>query len=384
MLSSAKVAPAPTAKSKSTKHVSFADPVASVLGDAPVAECEKHSPVKDIQADLLMRSGPLPLFADPMLDEFLIAGFEGPMGAKPADSINSKTGIRPGQYAMTGESKLPSDGFDHTTTQPVSNPNSDLLQLEVRSMADTQIQLCDTCIPTVDINLDVHSTPLTQPVDTESSPRGFSMNFAPDAVMSIQLHPQLGTEPHIHSVPELGSESSQQNTQEQVPQTENIAQETTQTTMNQSQSAGQGTQSSDAPVLDPVDVFLQSISNPVDQPLLPEPQPADNVIPNDEEHIPPTDTQRKSTRLAKKAQTRVGKHTMEIAQELLTKKLGHLSQSTPSSSKINFESFSQHLDNPLNMTEMEAIQDLVEHGTKMEGKAGSTKLKGAARKMVAA
>jgi hypothetical protein len=36
------------------------------------------------------------------------------------------------------------------------------------------------------------------------------------------------------------------------------------------------------------------------------------------------------------------------------------------------------------MTEMEAIQDLVEHGTKMEGKAGSTKLKGAARKMVAA
>jgi hypothetical protein len=154
--------------------------------------------------------------------------------------------------------------------------------------------------------------------------------------------------------------------------------------MNQSQSAGQGTQSSDAPVLDPVDVFLQSISNPADQPLLPEPQPVDNVIPNDEEHIPPTDTQRKSTRLAKKAQTRVGKHTMEIAQELLTKKLGHLSQSTPSSSKINFESFSQHLDNPLNMTEMEAIQDLVEHGTKMEGKAGSTKLKGAARKMVAA
>lgn len=118
---------------------------------------------------------------------------------------------------------------------------------------------------------------------------------------------------------------------------------------------GEGIQSTNA-LLELIDVFLQAISKPMDQPLLPEPQPAVIVdIPNAENHIALVDIQRKSTRQAKKVQSRVRKDALQIAQDLLTKKLGDLSHSTPPSSKANFESFSQHLDHPLNKTKMEAL-----------------------------
>lgn len=45
----------------------------------------------------------------------------------------------------------------------------------------------------------------------------------------------------------------------------------------------------------------------------------------------------------------------------------------------NAETFSQHLDKPLNKTEMEALQDQVDHGTKLQKKAG--KITAAARNM---
>jgi hypothetical protein len=65
-----------------------------------------------------------------------------------------------------------------------------------------------------------------------------------------------------------------------------------------------------------------------------------------------------------------------VAQELLAKKLGELTPQKASltvSDPDNFENFSQHLAQPLNKVEMEAILDLAEHGTKLSKKAGRNK-----------
>lgn len=47
--------------------------------------------------------------------------------------------------------------------------------------------------------------------------------------------------------------------------------------------------------------------------------------------------------------------------------------------EANLDSFSQHFDQPINRDEMEALQVLVEHETKLEKQAGSNK--GAVRRM---
>jgi hypothetical protein len=128
---------------------------------------------------------------------------------------------------------------------------------------------------------------------------------------------------------------------------------------------------------DPMDKFLENITHHLEQPLLPTP----SIVfePEQIDMVADTDyTQRKSSRLADKAKTRVGKDSMKLAQELLSKKLGELTTGQPSSSEANFDNFSQHFVKPINMVQMEALQVLVEHGTKLE-KAG--KNKGAARQM---
>jgi hypothetical protein len=129
--------------------------------------------------------------------------------------------------------------------------------------------------------------------------------------------------------------------------------------------------------IDPMETFFNSITTPLEQPLLPNPEPI--LYPDqgeaDEEFV--TDqNQRKSTRLANKAKSRVGKNATELAQELLAKKLGELTPQKTSltvSDPDNFENFSQHLAQPLNKVEMEAILDLAEHGTKLSKKAGRNK-----------
>ena len=90
-------------------------------------------------------------------------------------------------------------------------------------------------------------------------------------------------------------------------------------------------------------------------------------------------TQRKSSRLANKAKSRVGKDTLTVAHDLLIKKLGDLTPRQDDANEVNIESFSQHLDNPLNKAEMDTIQDLIEHGAKLEKKTGKNKV--AAKKM---
>lgn len=126
---------------------------------------------------------------------------------------------------------------------------------------------------------------------------------------------------------------------------------------------------------DPLEVFLNSITAPLEPSILPEPEPIRYTeLESIDEDITIDHNQRKSSRLANKAKSRIGKNTILIAQELLIKKLGELTPQKSISDELNLENFSQHLDYPLNKTEMEALQDLVEHGTKLEKKAGKSKV----------
>lgn len=133
--------------------------------------------------------------------------------------------------------------------------------------------------------------------------------------------------------------------------------------------------------VDPVDVFLDNITCPVEQPLLPLPT---SVLESQQAEldIESEPAQRKSSRLAEKAKARVGKTTMKVAQDLLSKKLGELQSDDFSVNETNLESFSQHLDRPITEAEIEALQILVDHGTKMEKKVVNNK--GVPKKMVVA
>lgn len=219
----------------------------------------------------------------------------------------------------------------------------------------------------------LQNTDQVHPLDVlplpESPLRGFDMNFASDTVIVASPDPQI----------EHDTQHNTMQHREQSPRAHNLTHEGEQMARNTNPAEGESSQNRNPMTEEPVDVFLQSISNPIDQPLLPEPQPV-AIVPRHsmEEHL---DTQRRSVCLAQKAQSRVGKHTLTIAQDLHTKKLGELAEPATATNKPNFESFSQHLDHPLNKTEMEAIQDLVDHGTKMGGKRSTAKLLGAATKI---
>jgi len=132
-----------------------------------------------------------------------------------------------------------------------------------------------------------------------------------------------------------------------------------------------------------MDAFLHSGTNHIEQPLLPDPvQVEASQIELLEDVAMAEFTQRKSSRLANKAKSRVGKDILMVAQDLLIKKLGDLPPRQDDANEVNIESFSQHLDNPLNKAGMDAIQELIEHGAKLEKKTGKNKV--AAKNMRAA
>ncbi|CAD6339926.1 unnamed protein product [Miscanthus lutarioriparius] len=89
---------------------------------------------------------------------------------------------------------------------------------------------------------------------------------------------------------------------------------------------------------DPMDEFSENITHHLEQPLLPTP----SIVFEPEQLDMATDidyTQRKGSRLADKAKTIVGKDSMKLAQELLSKKLGELTTEQPSSNEANFDIF---------------------------------------------
>jgi len=82
--------------------------------------------------------------------------------------------------------------------------------------------------------------------------------------------------------------------------------------------------------------------------------------------------QRKSSRLADKTKETQGKRYGQLAQEVLAKKLGNLSPPTKISASDLFNSFAQHLEQPLTKQNMEALTVLVDHGIHPKKKKGRT------------
>jgi hypothetical protein len=120
----------------------------------------------------------------------------------------------------------------------------------------------------------------------------------------------------------------------------------------------------------PIDAFLDSITKPLPQPLITQ-RPRQYAI--NQGSDPPA--KRHSSRLAQKAITNSGKGAIEIAQELLVKKLGDLaganSAGTSSSIPDEVDLYAQHFARPIEKTKMDAIQDLIEHGAAIKVKRGN-------------
>jgi hypothetical protein len=82
-------------------------------------------------------------------------------------------------------------------------------------------------------------------------------------------------------------------------------------------------------------------------------------------HTRATNTQqRKSARLADKAKNNVGLGSLQLAQQVLVKKLGELIPDSQNNSNCNFDSFVKQLPRPFNKTTMEAMQVLLEEATR--------------------
>jgi hypothetical protein len=121
--------------------------------------------------------------------------------------------------------------------------------------------------------------------------------------------------------------------------------------------------------LDPMETFLQSVARPVPTPLLQLQQTPRST--QEDFHNPlACSSQRKSTRLAKKAAANPGKDMMQLAQDLLIRKLGNLAtESEPEPEhepEPDFEFYAQHFVRPLEMPKMEALKYLIENGTKKQ------------------
>lgn len=124
--------------------------------------------------------------------------------------------------------------------------------------------------------------------------------------------------------------------------------------------------------LERLDVFLNSISTSISQPLL-TPKPQQTWF-NQRSSPPLSTNKRQSSRLAQKAIANSGKGSMEIAHDLLVKKLGNLAgidnTSIVKHPCDDFDLYVQHFARPVEKTTMDAIQDLIEHGAKIQKKAG--------------
>jgi hypothetical protein len=91
-------------------------------------------------------------------------------------------------------------------------------------------------------------------------------------------------------------------------------------------------------------------------------------------HSPPqTSTKRKSTRLRKKAELNEGRDTIQVAQDLLIKKLGDLAGEEINQDEADFDFFARHFERPIDKTKMEAIQMLIEHGNRKTKKSTNSK-----------
>lgn len=122
-----------------------------------------------------------------------------------------------------------------------------------------------------------------------------------------------------------------------------------------------------------VEDFLTTLEAPIQQPIIEEnfqPHTLSEEGPDDPSY---TSVQRKSIRLAKKAELNAGKDTVQVAHDLLVKKLGELARESPSEEEHDFDFYAQHFQRPIELEKMEAIQTLIEEGQKKKKARASSK-----------
>lgn len=87
-------------------------------------------------------------------------------------------------------------------------------------------------------------------------------------------------------------------------------------------------------------------------------------------------SKRQSIRLAKKAIANSSKGAIQVAQELLAKKLGELTgeDNTTNADELELELYMQHFDRPVELSKMEAIKVLIEEGNILQGAVATPSL----------
>jgi hypothetical protein len=88
-----------------------------------------------------------------------------------------------------------------------------------------------------------------------------------------------------------------------------------------------------------IDTFIESISRPLAQPII---EMNNMILPNPQATPQSFPSKRKSTRLARKVANNVGKDAIQIARELLVKKLGDLSGEEKEPVSDEFKFYAQH------------------------------------------
>lgn len=123
-----------------------------------------------------------------------------------------------------------------------------------------------------------------------------------------------------------------------------------------------------------IEEFLESISIPIQQPPAtgapPTPQGTSPTIGRKNRRGTESSIQRKSTRLAEKAELNVGKDAVQVAHDLLVKKLGEGDDTN--TDEPDYEFYAQHFERPIELSKMEAIQELIEQGSKKKKKGSTT------------
>lgn len=117
-----------------------------------------------------------------------------------------------------------------------------------------------------------------------------------------------------------------------------------------------------------IDEFLESISLSIQQPIFQEtpqnPRVVNKKISKKNQREAEYSTQRKSTRLAKKAEVNVGKDAEQVAHDLLIRKLGELAGDESNPDEPDYEFYAQHFERPIELSKMQAIKTLIEQGNK--------------------
>lgn len=68
--------------------------------------------------------------------------------------------------------------------------------------------------------------------------------------------------------------------------------------------------------------------------------------------------------LQKKVELNVGKDAVQVAQDLLIRKLGELAGEETNPDEPDYDFYAQHFERPIEQSKMEAIQVLIEQGNK--------------------